>query len=380
LAEILGPINIPSETGRFFKFSPPSGEDIFLESTIDPDLQMEVVKWIRSSGAKKAALVALDPNTGRILAIAGRDESDEELNSALSASFPAASLFKMVTAAAAVEIAELNAGSTVAYDGAKHTLYKANLAKEPDKGRHLTTLSKSFAESINMVFGKLGVYSLSPEDLSSYAVRFGFNTSIDFELPLDASTFQLGDELGDTFHLAELASGFNRITKLSPVHGALMAASVVNGGNLYQPTIISEALDRNNNVIYRNNPEVLGRVFSHQTAGELSLLMEAAVTEGTGRKGFSDVGRHRVLSQLVVGGKSGSINDEEGSRVDWFVAYARHSNDFVEPLALAAVVLHDGRTMTSSQELVRRALISYYGPRLPEEGKPVLAEKQGSRS
>ncbi|MDR1488025.1 MAG: hypothetical protein LBT62_08570 [Deltaproteobacteria bacterium] len=378
LAQLLGPIKIPATSSRFFQSVDAKGEPIFLETTIDPELQLDVDKSVRAAGAQKVALVVLDSNTGRILAISGRDQKDEQANISLS-SFPAASVFKMVTAAAAVEKASMTASSTVAYDGAKHTLYKANLAKEPEVGVHSATLKQSFADSINSVFGKLGMYSFEPQDLSDFAGRFGFNVPIGFELPLESSVFDLElptDETFDDFRLAELASGFNRQTKLSPIHGALMAASIANGGELLEPTVIIEAFDRDNNILYRGVPKAIGTACSPQTASELSILMEAAVTEGTGRKGFSDMTKNSVLSKLAIGGKSGSINDDQGARVDWFVAYARRLTDPSQSIALAAVVVHDGFTKTTSQELVREALLSYYGGRLNEDNPQIAANQQ----
>jgi membrane peptidoglycan carboxypeptidase len=198
------------------------------------------------------------------------------------------------------------------------------------------------------------------------AMSFGFNENLSFEMPLDISTFELGDDPEDSFHLAELASGFNRETRLSPVHGAMIASVVLNGGDIFEPTIVSEVYDLDNKLVYRSRPKILGRAISLQTAEELSVLMQAAVTNGTGRKHFSDIGNNPILSKLTLGGKSGTINDEEGNRVEWFVAFASPESEegSLEQLALAAVVVHDGRTNVSSQELVKKALQAYYKPRL----------------
>jgi membrane carboxypeptidase/penicillin-binding protein len=120
--------------------------------------------------------------------------------------------------------------------------------------------------------------------------------------------------------------------------------------------------------VYRSRPRIVSKAASSQTADGLAELMQAAITDGTGRKHFSDAGYHPLLSRLELGGKSGTINDENGAKVDWFVAYAkpRSGSESARSLALAAVVVHDGRFNLSSQELIKRALLGYYKNRLSE--------------
>jgi hypothetical protein len=357
---------------RFLEIKSAAGPDLYAETTLDPDLQSQAVQWLRRTGAQKAALAVLNPLDGEVLALAGWPQTGETANWALSESFPAASLFKIVTAAAAVEEARLTAESEVAYDGGKHTLFKANVSKTPDQGRHRTTLKEGFAESINTVFGKLGAYTLGPKSLADFAEKFRFNQPIEFEMPVAVSQFESGDQ-NDLFHTAELASGFNRQTRTTPLHGALLSSAVISGGVLFEPTLVREVFDRDNNVYYRSQPKNLGRVIASGTARELSELMQAAVTLGTGRKHFADAENHPLLSDLVIGGKSGTINDEAGRRVEWFTAFSYWpepgSGQMVWPLAMAAVVVRDGRTAVDSQELIRQALIAYYQPLLDGTGR-----------
>ena len=398
LAELMGPRELPAENAGYLELKDSRGRSLFATTTLDEALQAKALQWISQSGAIRAALVVIDPMTGKVLALAGTDVGGR--NSALSGTYPAASVFKMITAAAAVEKVGLSGESVVLYDGSKHTLYKANVRKGVDKGNHKATLRKSFAESVNSVFGKLGAHEIGGEGLAAAADRFGFNRKLGFEMPLEASTFDLGtkgsadpsipagdagegadsaqgealseaglpagdaaseDKSDEIFHLAELASGFNRVTKISPVHGALMAAAAINGGILYEPTVIREVFSKQNEVLYQSVPAPVGVVFGEEVGNELRGMMTAAVYEGTGRKQFSDAMDHRILSKLDLGGKSGSINDDTGARVDWFVAFAKPSESGVPPLALAAVVVHQGNTRVSSQELIRRSLLTYYG-------------------
>jgi cell division protein FtsI/penicillin-binding protein 2 len=351
-------------------FPGPNGENLTASTALDPDFQAQAAKWVRNAGSVRAALVAVDPRDGRVLAIASLGGGGDEPGSALSGAIPAASVFKIVTAAAAIERNSYDRDSYVLFDGGKHTLFKSNVVKEPDRGIHRATLESGFAESINSVFGKLGVYTLGPEELHGYAEKVGFNRTIPFDLEVEPSVYEPGDP-DDPFRLAELSSGFNRTTTVSPLHAALLAGGILSDGLMAEPWIVKAVKAPGGREVYRRTPRPLMRVMSRRTAGELAAMMRATVSEGTGRRGFWDAASHRTLSRLELGGKSGTINDTEGRHVDWFVASAALSapaDGDRRPLAVAAVVVHDGRTRETSRELVRKALIGYYGPILKDSG------------
>lgn len=363
LAALMGARNDYSGQAGVLDVVDANGRQFFVRTTVEPELQARGEAWVKASRAHQAALVVMNAETGEILALAGYDDSQNTSNIALSNSFPAASLFKIVTAAAALEQAQMSAESKLSYDGGKHTLYKRNLAKEPDQGHNSATLKESFADSINSVFGKIGIYTLGAEGLSDFAGRFGFNSEFDFDLPVDPSIFVVNDD--DPFHLAELASGYNRSTKVSPLHGALLAASALGRGAVPEPHIVETVFDKENRIYYQAGLEKK-EIISPTAAEELAKLMRQAVEKGTGRRVLQGAAKGSVLSSLIIGGKTGTINNEEGQRVDWFVAWAtpRPGAACQDKLALSAVVVHSGMTTTTSQKLVRDALNAYYRDRL----------------
>ena len=339
-----------------------SGRPYFVYTSLDADLQGWALETLSHANVHAAAVVALNPTDGRILAMAGHEEGKTTANMALASAFPAASVFKIVTAAAAMETTHMTGNTSLAYDGRPHTLYKQHLRAGLFSGRNLVSLKESFAKSINVVFGKLGAQALGPRVLEEFARRFYFNRPIRFEMPVEPSDFFL---LGkDTYSLAELASGYNRTTLLSPLHGALLAAIVANDGVLMEPSVVREVYNEDREVCYRHQPAALGRVVSSRTAGEMKDLMEATVSEGTARATFRDRLRHPVLSKLCLGGKSGSINDDEGRRVDWFVGFAEPEGSS-DRLVMAAVVVHHRQTLgLRALKIVREGVIHYYEPRL----------------
>ena len=362
LAEIIGAKAFEADEIHSFKIVDGQGHVLYVQTTLDQALQAWAVKFLPKITARAAALVALDPRTGEVLAMTSWQADGEKVNLAVTSVFPAASLIKIVTAAAAVEDKKMTGDTKLAYDGGKWTLYRQHVAKGTKQGEHSVTLEESFASSINTVFGKIGAFTLGEEELESFAKRFHFNEDIHFEMPVENSKFVLKDE-EDPYRLAELASGFNRTTKLSPLHGAMLASAVVNDGLLMEPTVVKEVFDMDNRIYYQQEPVSLGRVVSERTVKELRKLMLATISEGTGRRRFSDVRRHKILSKLEIGGKSGSIDNDEGRRVDWFVCFAQVKGR-KEAIALAAVVVHGENMGTRSQEIIREAIIHYFEPRL----------------
>jgi hypothetical protein len=351
------------EAGVITLEEPRGGGVLKVKTTLDPELQREAEKWTRASGALEAALVAVDPLTGKVVVLAGGG-SRAKLNPAVAGSFPAASVFKIVTAAAAIELNGYTQNHFVRYDGGRHTLYRANVAKEPNRGRHKASLRDGFSHSINSVFGKLGLYTIGADRLREWAELFRFNSPMPFEMEVTPSSFQVENK-DDSLMLAGLSSGYNRATKISPLHAAVLTASVYSDGMVYEPYLAAEASGGDGGVLYQGAPKELGRAMRPETARELRELMRASVYEGTGRKRFWDAQTHGLLKGLDLGGKSGTINDSDGNFVDWFVALSSikgKDGAGARPLALAAVVLHRGKPRTSSQELVRRAVLRYYGP------------------
>jgi hypothetical protein len=169
-----------------------SGKTFSVETTLDSRLQNYMLKKVQSSKAPLIGFVAMDPGTGRILSMIDSKKVDEAKSVCLSNQFPAASIFKIITAAAAIDGCNLFADTKLTYNGRKHTLYKNQLTDRINRYTNTTTLKKSFAQSINPVFGKLGVFRLKKYLLEEYAMRFGFNQSIDFELPVQPSQISVG--------------------------------------------------------------------------------------------------------------------------------------------------------------------------------------------
>ncbi|UCF93306.1 MAG: PbpA [Desulfobacterales bacterium] len=337
------------------------GQRLRVETSLDISLQhyiQEKLNW-RTPRYRpdRIGIVAVDPMSGRVLCLVGFEETPSAINPCVDNGFPAASIFKIVTAAAAVEEFGFDADTRMAFNGQKHTLYKSQLRNRQNKYTRTLTLRDSFAQSVNPVFGKIGVHYLGRSILEKYAAVFGFNRPIDFEIPLAPSVFSVSDKL---YHWAEIASGFNRQTTMSPLHGALMAAAVINQGTLMEPTIIDRISDATGRLRYQGRCTPLRQAITPEASHVLSELMQATVTSGTSRKTFRGYRRDEVLSRLVIGGKTGSINNSSNdARFDWFVGFAEEKNGLPK-IAVAVVVAHGKYIGTRASQYARWVIQEYF--------------------
>ena len=296
-------------------------QPLTVETTLDPELQESILKEISKSTARQVAVVVMEPETGRIISMSGYDRDRTDSNPCVATCFPAASIFKMVTAAAAIESRDFSPDTPLHFNGRKHTLYKSQLKDTRNRYTTTITLRDSFAQSINPVFGKIGIFSLGKNTLEKYAYAFGFDRKIQFDMPVAESRFSISD---DSYHIAEIACGFNRETLITPLHGALMASAAVNSGTLMTPALVDSIEDIDGRTIYQNHPEPLSQAISPGAAARLRKLLEATVSHGTARKAFRGWRRDHILSKLDIGGKTGTIdNSDHTVRYDWFCGFAQ---------------------------------------------------------
>ena len=274
----------------------------------------------------------------------------------LKADFPAASLFKIISAAAALEAAEFTLDKALFYKGSKHTLYKYQLKESKVPYSVQTNFRRAFATSNNCVFGKIGIFFLGQKLIGEYAERFFFNRPIPFDFPVAVSSIEVPE---DDFGLAEIASGFNKRTLLSPFHAALLSAVIANSGDLAVPWLVSTISNETNQIVYRARQNVLNSAISRTTADDLKVLMEYTVSYGTSRSAFRALRRKKGFNDLDLGAKTGTINDRQDRlKYDWITAFALTS-DGPRGICLGVLAVHGKKLGTRSSELAR-AIIDYH--------------------
>ncbi|BBO78920.1 hypothetical protein DSCW_63370 [Desulfosarcina widdelii] len=333
------------------------GHPYRVTTSLNLDLQQYLLKHMDRVNSRYIGIVAMEPDTGRILTLAGFNKIDPEQDPCLTADYPAASLFKIVTAAAAVEKKGYRAGTRLKFNGYKHTLYKRQLTDKTNRYTNSISFKDAFAQSVNPVFGKIGALYLEPRALEVFGDAFGFNRTVNFELPWPTSHLEVDD---DSYRRAEIASGFNRQTTLSPLHGAVIVSAVVNGGTPVEPTLVDRITDDAGKPVYETRPRFMNAAVSAHTAEVLRQLMTATVTSGTARKIFRGHRRSKVLSRLTLGGKTGSIfNRAHDARFDWYVGYANEKKGH-EKMVVAVVVAHEEYIGIRAGQYARMAIEHYF--------------------
>ncbi len=308
--------------------------------SVDTTLQRIGKEYLRRYHPKYGALVIIEPSTGRILSLVSYTDEGEEVlarNLFCRSLFPAASIFKTIAAAGAIEKAGLRADSKLKMRGRNHTLYNSQLKKELKEYREIT-FKEAFAYSINPVFGRIGIFTLGADGLNEYAVKFGFNASIPFELDNEKAVFIYPDS---TFAIAEMASGFNQSTTMSPLFGAMIAAGISHHGKIYSPTIVDSITDLASAKNRYSRQSVLWRMpIQEETAEEMVALMKGVARYGTARKSFRYLKKSFRFKEIEYGGKTGSVDKEGMGKVDWFIGFSRHKTDASQHIATGIVTVH----------------------------------------
>ena len=328
-----------------------------VETSLDEDLQNYLLSKMDRKNSRAIGIVVMEADTGRILTMAGFDKTGNAGNPCLCSDFPAASIFKIVTAASAVDHCNYTADSTMYFNGYKHTLYKRQLTDRINKYTNSVSFKDAFAQSINPVFGKIGERWLGKSQLEKYADAFKFNEPLNFELSLNPSHFQVNDV---PYNWAEIASGFNRDTTISPLHGAVMASAVLNDGRMVAPSLVDRISDDKGKVLYHGQPSWEQQSMSEKASKVLDQMMQTTIKSGTARKSFRGYKKDKTLSQLEIGGKTGSMdNNTHEVRYDWFVGFAseRHGQAKV---AVAVMVAHEKFIGIRAGQYARMAITRYF--------------------
>ena len=328
-----------------------------LEYTLDENLQFALSDWLDRYDPDFAVAVALDPDSGKILALTTHVSDGEPLgNLAMSSAFPAASVFKIVTAAAAMDLGKLDPKSVLPFNGKSTSLYKKNVFEHKNnKWTRKPTLDEAFAKSINTVFGRIGLYTVGAEQLSHYADRFYFNSRINTDIPIDPSQTYIPME--DDWAVVEAASGYTNKVTLSPLHGAALAASIINDGVVMRPYMVERAYDEKGRLVYKGVPEPLTLAITPETALSMQKLMSKTVSIGTARRSFRDFFKGQY-SDIKVGGKTGTLSGGNLKGLnDWFVGYAHNGE---RKLAYAVLNINLDKWKVKSHYLSRLMIEHYF--------------------
>jgi len=356
-----------------------SSGHVTVHTTIEPRLQEHLQTLFQKYSPLIAAGVVLDAGTGAVLAMAnytrgsaGRDLlPDGEENYCLYAGFPAASLIKIITAAAALETGGFAPDRTIPVSGGYHTLHRSQLdLVQARRHAEQVPLEKAFALSINPFFGKLLIHHLSDSDFLKTADGFLFNAPLAFDLPVQQST--LVPPTTD-FERAEVASGYNTRTRVSPLHAAMIASLAANEGAIMRPYLVDRVVDAAGNEIYHKTVTCLSRPLGSMSVQQLRILMQGTVRTGTARSSFAGLLARPDAKDWITGGKTGSIDlPEHRGRCDWFAGFGQNGGTRV---AVACILIHGANRTVRSSYVASQAVLACLA-----ETAPAVAAAQPARA
>lgn len=345
-----------------------------VQYTIDAKLQTEAQRLLKKYKPDYGVLAALDPDSGRVLAMASRVRAGNRIdapgNMTMVNSYPAASISKIITAVAAIDAGKTAPASIIPFNGKTTSLYKNHVFQHRDnRWTRKFSFEESFAKSVNSVFGRVGAVHVGGDAMLDAAERLGFNGAFASDFAFANGVVQL--DTADEWQVAEMASGYTRRNTLSPLHGAALAATAINGGQLIAPGVVQAVLGPNGVPLYWHAPAVQRVAMRADTAEELKRLMRATVIRGSARRAFA--GFHRgELKDALVGGKTGSLRGfEPKGEYDWFVGFGELG---AHKIAFAALCINKERWHVKSTQLARELLEFYFRARLDGDGDGVAGD------
>ena len=288
--------------------------------TLDPRAQAAAEGVLDQAQAPLGAIVAMSMD-GRLLAYAGRrnKEPERERDWQLPAQVwaPAASVFKIVTAAALVS-AGVEPSRRVCYHGGIRSVDPSHLT-DSSRDNQCDDLTYGVARSQNAIMAKLANRHLNVETLADFADRFGFGHAPEFAIGADPARASIPDE---PLEFARVAAGFWH-TDVSALSGAVLANVVASGGLRVTPRIVDRVLEPSG-----DEREVVGvapvRTVDESVARTVGKMLVSTTTSGTARRAFHDQRGRTFFPGIEIAGKTGTLTRRDPSHLgySWFVGFA----------------------------------------------------------
>lgn len=310
-------------------------------------VEEELKRGVKNHNAKHGSVVLLDPFTGEILAMASvvknqnkgqsADFNYQLQNKAVQVDFEPGSIFKIVTAAAALEEGYYTPTSLIHCENGKYKL-ASHVIHDHDKAYDWLTLGQVLENSSNIGMAKIG-RKLGREIVCRYTQNFGFGNKSGVGLPGEIAGIIPPAYRWTDFSTA--MASFGQGISTTAIQIASMVSVIANGGELIRPRIVSAILDEEGKEIEQYQREIIRRVVKKNTADQLRTILEAVVENGTGKEagveGVRIAGKTGTAQKSVPGYK-GYL---PGAYVSSFVGFWPVDT----PMFVMVVVLDEPRQM-----------------------------------
>jgi peptidoglycan glycosyltransferase len=348
--------------GDLFTGRDPAGGNV--ELTLEPAAQQAAMEGL---AGVTGAVVALDPRTGAVLALASTPSFDpaqlsghdpaairdyraqlgepELRNHAVSDRYPPGSIFKVIVSAAALAGGDYTPETTVpapdvlTLPGTETTL--KNFGDSSCNGGADQSLIDALTISCNTAFAQLGI-DLGEDRVREMAEAFGMDGE-DFEMPLDVEGSSMGDIENDA-QLGQSSIGQFDVA-MTPLQAAMVAAAVANDGTLMRPYLVDSVQAPDLSVIDQTEPDELSEPVSAEVADQLTEMMTSVVDNGSGQRAR--------ISGVQVAGKTGTA-ENAGADHNWFIGFAPADDPTI---AVAVFVANGGGTGGDTSAPIAREVI-----------------------
>lgn len=328
-----------------------------LNLTISNSVQRYAYEQMRG---RNGALVALDPNSGRVISMVSlpdfepdsvsleknwssivENENSPLLARAVQGLYPPGSTYKTVTAAAAYE----NGMSGKVFDDVgKFISGSVEVENYGGKSYGEISLESAFRVSSNQVFCTIG-NEIGAEGMLEISERFGINSEPNFDLPMSKSQIQYKKMTDTDAALVAIGQGQLLVT---PMQMAVVCAAVANGGRIVSPYVV-DSITRNNTLVKDGKTRLGERAIDEDCAEYLKDLMVSVVENGTGTSA--------KISGVSVAGKTGTAENEKGKDHAWFIGFAPAENP---QIAVAVILEYDGQSGGASAAPIASSVMKYY--------------------
>ena len=282
------------------------------------------------------------------------EQNQQWRNKVISDPYEPGSVFKLITAAAALDTGSVTMNSYYTCYGYKEVAgNKIHCWKRSNGGHGGQDLTAAVKHSCNPAFIEIGQQT-GVENFTTYFDRFGLGDLTDIDLPGEATGIHYTE---DNMGIAELSSSaFGQTFKISSIQLITALSAALNGGNLMQPYIVKQVIDADHNIVETTDPVVKRQVISEETSKLVCQLGEAVVGGGSDASG-----RNAAIPGYRIGGKTGTSEkldnfDEDGNQygnILSFLGFAPADDPKIAVLvALDEPVVGDAQSSTIAAPVV----------------------------
>ncbi len=295
---------IPYAVHRYL--APEVGNDVYLtlDIVIQQIVERELDKVMQETKAKGASIIAMDPYTGEILALANRPDYNPNhfaeyepknwRNAAISNAFEPGSTFKILTTTAALgeKIVSLNERF---FDSGAIEVQGRTIHCWKHGGHGSETFKEVVENSCNTGFVTVGL-RLGGENFYKYLHAFGLGKTTGIDLPGEAKGILIKESKVTPINLATMAMG--QSIAVTPIQLIDAVCAVINGGEHIKPQIVREIKNKDGAMVKSFAKEGLGQVISNEVSVEVKEVLESVVANGTGK--------NAAIEGYRIGGKTGT--------------------------------------------------------------------------